>query len=248
MGELTTQAATRPSPAAGGTFAKTPLLHLLVYALEKKLAGTIDIVSPDHRVASVLFVGGEPAKAHVSEPVSQLGEVLVELGFMTAEVLDRALAELEDARSAGVLALLRRVPADEGLWTRSGVEAGVREQMPGASATWRRCRPRRPTHITTGSTPCGHRGGFAARCRPAADALDAAPERAPQAHVEAALARVADSGPPHREDGGPLRLGLGAAERAAIELLRVRPLTVAEFPRISGLAEATRGFSRTCCS
>ena len=102
MGELTTQAAMRPLPAAGGTFVKTPLLHLLVYAFEKKLEGTMDVVSPDHRVASVLFVEGRPAKAHVSEPHSQLGQVLVELGYMTADVLDRTLAQLEDARGGGV--------------------------------------------------------------------------------------------------------------------------------------------------
>ena len=58
-GTMVEQAAQRPSPAASGTLAKTPLLHLLVYALDKKLAGTIDIVSPDDRAASVLFVGGD---------------------------------------------------------------------------------------------------------------------------------------------------------------------------------------------
>jgi hypothetical protein len=60
----------------------------LVYALENRLAGTVDIVSPDHRTASLLFVAGKPAKAHVSEPVSYLGQVLVELGFIAADVLD----------------------------------------------------------------------------------------------------------------------------------------------------------------
>ena len=81
MGALPTN---RPTPAASGTLAKTPFLHLLIYAFEKKLGGTIEVTAPDNRVVSVLFLGGEPAKARVSEPVSYLGQVLVELGYMTA--------------------------------------------------------------------------------------------------------------------------------------------------------------------
>src|SRR5580698_8024145 len=60
MGDLPSN---RPPPAASGTLAKTPFLHLLIYAFEKKLGGTIEVAAPDGRVVSVLFVGGEPAKA-----------------------------------------------------------------------------------------------------------------------------------------------------------------------------------------
>ena len=31
--------ATRPAPSASGTLARTPLVHLLLYAADKKLAG-----------------------------------------------------------------------------------------------------------------------------------------------------------------------------------------------------------------
>jgi tetratricopeptide (TPR) repeat protein len=231
-------AAQRPSPAASGTLAKTPLLHLLIYALEKNLAGTIDIVSPDRRVATLLFVAGEPAKAYLSEPVSYLGQVLVELGFMTADVLDRTLAELADARVAGSRPLCGEFLRMKALVDPASVEAGVREQM-----------ARRLRYVAT--MPPEATYAFYDRF----DALrgigldsprgvDPLPmlwrllsERAPEPHVDAALARVAGSSLRIAKTADPARLGLGGQAQAAIELLRIRPLMVAEFPRISGLAE-----------
>jgi curved DNA-binding protein CbpA len=227
----------RPSPAASGTLAKTPLLHLLVYALEKKLAGTVDIVSPDHRTASVLFVAGEPAKAHVSEPVSHLGQVLVDLGFIAADVLDHTLAELESARVAGSRPLCGEFLQRRALLDPAAVEAGFREQI-----------ARRLRYVATmpPEATFAFYNGFDALRDVGVDSprgVDPLPmlwtllsERAPHAHVEAVLARVARSSLRLAKTADPARLGLGASERAAIELLRIRPLTVMEFSRISGLA------------
>jgi tetratricopeptide (TPR) repeat protein len=232
------RAAQRPSPAAIGTLAKTPLLHLLVYAHEKKLAGTVEIVSPDHRVASVLFVAGEPAKAHVSEPVSYLGQVLVELGFIAADVLEHTLAELEDARIAGSRSLCGEFLQLKGLVHPAGVEAGFREQI-----------ARRLRYVATMPPEATYAfyNGFDGLQDIGVDSprgVDPLPmlwtllsERAPQVHVEAALARVAESSLRLAKTADPARLGLGPSECAAIQLLRIRPLTVAEFPRISGLAQ-----------
>ena len=231
-------ASQRPMPAASGTLARTPLLHLLIYALEKKLAGTIDIVSPDHRVASVLFVAGEPAKAHLSEPVSQLGDVLVELGLVTAEVLGGALAELEHARIAGCRPLCGEFLQMKALVDPAGVESAVREQL-----------ARRLRYVATMPPEATYAfyDSFDALAGIGIDSprgVDPLPmlwtllsEHAPQAHVEEALARVAGSGLRISKRADPSCLDLGGPARGAIELLRIRPLTVAEFPRISGLAE-----------
>jgi tetratricopeptide (TPR) repeat protein len=56
----------RPPAAATGTLGKTPLVHLLVYALGKKLTGTIELSSSDGSGAAILFVQGEPARARTS--------------------------------------------------------------------------------------------------------------------------------------------------------------------------------------
>jgi curved DNA-binding protein CbpA len=58
--------ANRPPPAATGTLGKTPLVHLLVYALGKKLSGTIEFASPDGGGGAVFFVEGQPARARTS--------------------------------------------------------------------------------------------------------------------------------------------------------------------------------------
>ena len=58
--------ANRPAAAATGSLGKTPWLHLLVYALGKKLSGTIELSAPDGSGAAVLFAGGEPVRARTS--------------------------------------------------------------------------------------------------------------------------------------------------------------------------------------
>ena len=59
--------ANRPASAANGTFAKTPLVHLLIYALERRLEGTIEVASPDARKAQMVFRGGQPAKVRADD-------------------------------------------------------------------------------------------------------------------------------------------------------------------------------------
>jgi curved DNA-binding protein CbpA len=234
MGELPTN---RPPPAASGTLAKTPFLHLLIYAFEKKLGGTIEVTAPDGRIGSVLFVGGEPAKARVNEPVSYLGQVLVELGYMTPETLDRSLAELEDLRNDTSI-LHGEFLVRKGLIDAVRLQAGLREQI-SRRLRYVAAMPPEATYAYYDGFDALHGwGGESTR------GVDPLPmfwgllrESAPRAHLEAALARVTGSSLRIAKTANLVRLALGAEERAAIELLRVRPLTVADFPRTSGLAE-----------
>src|SRR5208337_2375707 len=82
MGDLTS---TRPTPTASGTLAKTPFVHLLLYAMDKKLSGTMEFFAPDKRSAVVRFVKGEPTKVRTSDPVAYLGQVLRDLGYLDEE-------------------------------------------------------------------------------------------------------------------------------------------------------------------
>jgi curved DNA-binding protein CbpA len=234
MGELPTN---RPTPAASGTLAKTPFLHLLIYAFEKKLGGTIEVTAPDNRVVSVLFLGGEPAKARVSEPVSYLGQVLVELGYMTPDVLDRSLAELDDMRSITPI-LHGEFLVRKGLIDAVRLQSGLREQISRRMLYVAALPPEATYAYYDGFDALHGWGGEATR------GVDPLPmfwslirESAPRAHLEAALARITDSSLRIAKTANLVRLGLGADERAAIELLRVKPLSVADFPRTTGLAE-----------
>ena len=234
MGDLPSN---RPPPAASGTLAKTPFLHLLIYAFEKKLGGTIEVVAPDGRVVSVLFVGGEPAKARVNEPVSFLGQVLVELGYLPGEILDRTLAELDDMRLATPI-LHGEFLIRKGIIDAVRLQAGLREQI-SRRLRYVAAMPPDATYAYYDGFDALHGwGGEATR------GVDPLPmfwgllrESAPRAHVEAALARVMGNSIRISKTANVVRLALGAEERAAIELLRVRPLSVADFPRTAGLGE-----------
>ena len=228
----------RPAPSASGTLAKTPFLHLLIYAFEKKLDGTIEVVAPDDRSVSVLFVGGQPAKAHVNEPVSYLGQVLVELGYMTAEALDRSLAELDDMGPSERM-LHGEFLVQKGLIDAVRLQAGLREQIARRLRYVAAMPPEATYAFYDGFNALEGWGSDEAR------GIDPLPmlwallrDGAPRAHVDAALERVQASALRVAKTANFVRLGLGAGERAAIDLLRVRPLTVPEFFRGSGLPES----------
>src|SRR5689334_10943951 len=76
-----------PAPTAQGSFAKTPFPHLLIYALERALTGSFEIHVGSESVASLLVVGGSPAKLRTTEGVHYLGDVLLELGLISSEAL-----------------------------------------------------------------------------------------------------------------------------------------------------------------
>ncbi len=234
MGDLSSN---RPPPAASGTLAKTPFLHLLIYAFEKKLGGTMELTTGDGRVVSVLFVRGEPAKARVSEPVFYLGQVLVELGYITGDLLARSLAELEDLRATRPI-LQGDFLIGKGHIDAVRLQAGLREQI-----------SRRLRYVASlpADTAYAYYDGYdalrgwggveAQGVDPLPMLWDLLRESAPRTHVDAALARVTGSSLRIAKTANLVRLGLGSGERAAIDLLRVRPLAVAEFPRTSGMPD-----------
>jgi tetratricopeptide (TPR) repeat protein len=235
MGDSTT---TRPAPAASGTLAKTPFLHLLVYALDKKLSGTIELFANDKRSASILFLDGLPAKTRTSEPIAHLGRVLQDIGHLTEEQLSQSLAELAKAKAARPV-LHGQLLVAQGLIDEPKLRAGLREQL------------ERKVHYVAAmpaDTKYAYYDGFDGLRGWGGDGegIDPIPllwgmllEYAPWDHVQAALGGVGLA---------PLRLSRGAAldrlrlskeERAAVDLLRVRPLRMADLAKLGRLNERT---------
>lgn len=118
-----------PPPTAQGSFAKTPFPHLLVYALERALNGTFELHAPGaggapESVATILVVGGVPAKIRTTEQVHCLGEVMVELGLVSPEAVKASLERMaESPRLQGQI--LRELGAIDD----AALEAGVRGQL-----------------------------------------------------------------------------------------------------------------------
>lgn len=101
-----------PAPSAQGTLAKTPLLHLLVYAHERRLSGTIELDEGD-RKAVLVMVAGLVAKVRSADAVAYLGELLKELGADAAAV-DAALSvSREKGRPLGEALRAARAVSEE---------------------------------------------------------------------------------------------------------------------------------------
>jgi tetratricopeptide (TPR) repeat protein len=229
--------AIRPAPTANGELSKTPLVHLLLYALEKKLTGSIELLATDKRSAAIVFTNGEPAKVRTSEPVAYLGRVMLELGFVTEEELSRSLAELAKAK-ATAQQLHGEVLVAMGVVRDAQVQAALREQV-----------GRKLRHIAglPPDTKYGYYDAYDALRgwgREPARGVDPFPvlwgmlrEFPPWDHVNAALGRIATSALRVRSAANGARLGLEGEELAAIDLLRSRPHRVSEIARAARLNE-----------
>jgi curved DNA-binding protein CbpA len=216
----------RPQPSASGKLEKTPLLHLVVYALEKRLSGSLELSNAaSGESAAVVFVDGMPAKIRTSDGIFFLGRVLLELGHLTEEALDRTLAE----RAAGETRLHGQILLEAGLITPDMLAAGLREQL-----------ARKLSHALTlpEDTAYAYYDGFDALNGyggPELLPLDPLPlvwsairEQPPWAHVHTALTKLGLSPIRLSARADVSRFGFEGKELKAIDLLRQRPVKVTE--------------------
>jgi tetratricopeptide (TPR) repeat protein len=236
MGDLTSN---RPAPTASGTLARTPLVHLLLYAMDKKLSGTIELFAPDKRSAVVLFAKGEPTKVRTSDPVAYLGQVLFELGHIDEDRLNRSLAELAKLKVGGAK-LHGALLVETGAIDAGKLRAGLAEQI-GRKLRHAAGMPADTAYAyyddfdalgswggrdSTGVDPVPYLWGMLR-------------EFTPWEHVNAALAKVATSPLRLARGADVARLGLATEEAAAAELLRLRPLRGADLAKNASLNERT---------
>jgi tetratricopeptide (TPR) repeat protein len=235
MGDSTT---TRPAPLASGTLAKTPFLHLLVYFLDKRLSGSLELFANDKRSASILFLEGLPAKTRTSEPIAHLGRVLQDIGHLTEEQLTQSLADLAKAKAARPV-LHGQLLVALGLIDEGKLRLGLREQI-----------ERKLHHVAAmpSDTKYAYYDGFDALRGWGGDGegVDPIPllwgmllEYAPWDHVQLALGGVGTA-PLRLSRAATLdRLRLSKEERSAVDLLRVRPLRIADLSKLGRLNERT---------
>jgi tetratricopeptide (TPR) repeat protein len=228
----------RPPPTATGKLAKTPLLHLLLYMLDKKLSGTLELLAPDKRSVVAVFVEGRPAKVRTSEPIAHLGRVLLELGFLTEEQLTRSLADLAKEKAAGKK-LHGEVLIANGAIDGVKLATGLCEQI---------ARKLRHAAGMPPETAYGYYDGFnqlAAWGRDATEGIDPFPvlwtllrEYPPWDQITPALEKVGAS--PLRLRGADVaRLGLTGGEATAVDLMRARALRTTELAKAGQLNDRT---------
>ena len=228
----------RPATSASGTLAKTPFLHLLVYALEKKLSGSMELFSPDKRSAAVLFVEGQPAKARTSEPVAYLGRVLLDLRYLSEEQLTRSLADLAREKASRPV-LHGELLVAEKIIEPAVLSTGLREQL---------ARKVRYVAAMPAETAYAYYDGFDVLkgWGGSGQGIDPVPllwgmllEGAPWDHVRAALERVSSCSLRLSSGGDLERLGLKTEELEAAQLLGLRPMRASELANAAHLDDRT---------
>ncbi|WP_438028025.1 hypothetical protein [Sorangium sp. So ce233] len=77
---------------AEGDLERTPFAHLFVYAVEHRLTGALILLEPTGAEHTVRIVRGSPVKIRPSDGYARFGEILLEEGVISAEILADALA------------------------------------------------------------------------------------------------------------------------------------------------------------
>lgn len=91
------QSQQRPAPSAVGHLGDKPLVHLLVYARNKRLTGVIELRAPEsseNAGGTITFWRGRITDVRTSPPVAYFGTVAYELGRIDSGTLDVTLLEL----------------------------------------------------------------------------------------------------------------------------------------------------------
>jgi hypothetical protein len=214
----------RPEPSASGHFAKTPFPHVLLFAYERGLTGSMELHAPPEETATIVFVEGRPAKVRTSEPVAFLGRVLLELGTFDEDQLTDALLTAAQHRR-----LIGQTLLSSGLLSREQLDPGLVEQLGRRLRYLARLPVETEFRYYDGVDALEAYGGPARLTVDPFPFVWAAIRDAPSwEHARATLGRAGRAG---------LRLSVGAAlgrfemsrgEQAMAELLRTRPRTVQE--------------------
>ncbi len=79
-------------PTAEGELSRTPLAHLLVYALDRRLTGVLFFRETSGVEHVVRLARGAPVKTRPGDRFALLGEMLVEAGAVSAATIEEAVA------------------------------------------------------------------------------------------------------------------------------------------------------------
>jgi tetratricopeptide (TPR) repeat protein len=227
-------------PTASGVLSKTPLAHLVVYCLDKRLRGTL-VLRPagddDPQVADyVTLVDGLPAKIRVADPIEHLGRILVELGLIDDATYNESLMKLAAGGLHGQI-LLASGKIDD-----AGLERALRVQLARKLGHLFGAREPSTTYAYyDGVDFLGRYGG------PELFPIDPLPTiwagiraRPSQAHLESTLERMGDT--PLRPKAGTdwSRFDLTRAERDVLDRLRKAPASPNELMRAGVDARTVR--------
>jgi hypothetical protein len=220
-----------PEPAATGLLAKKPLAHLLIYALDRKLTGTFELGDENGASVHVVVDQGMVTRVGTSEPVTYLGHVLYENGFIDDAQLSGSLAEVAATKQLHGQILLEKAEIDA-----EQLAEGLRQQRARKLQYAFGLSARTTFAFYAEIDLVGERPNDVAPMDPLTCIWRGVREHPSWDHVRTTLVRVGGR-PLKLVDGAALdRLGLDPDERAAAECLRLKTSTVPELAIVGGLS------------
>jgi curved DNA-binding protein CbpA len=216
-------------PTATGNLASTPFCELLVYALRQGLSGSLVLECPDRSKHAVLFAAGCAVKARVADPRLRLGELLALRGSIDADA-QRAAESGAEGELFG-----RRLIA-HGAVSEEEVSAALDAQLYEQIAWLARTPSATAFAYFDGADLLANWGVEPRQLDPLAAVWQAAQSNSPKERVAQACQgfgeRVLRLHPASRIG----RFGFGNRERPLLDVLRMKPQTIAELEQ-SGLCE-----------
>lgn len=88
----------RPAPLAIGTLASRPLVHLLVYARNRRLTGSLELRGDDGRSGTITLWRGRIRDVRTQPPTAYFGGLAYELGHIDTATLDATLLEISKSK------------------------------------------------------------------------------------------------------------------------------------------------------
>ena len=221
---------TNLTPSATGTLEKTPILHLLVSALEHKSSGTLVIETPLGARSALLFDRGIPAKFKTAEPVERFGSVLAKLGWLDELSVEKSF---EDAAASGKLHGEYLVEA--GVLAAAVVARGLRSQLLRKLQWACKLAPKSVFGMYDGQDFLARWAGLGTPISP----LRAVWYIARDMHELSSLTKLIERLEPQILRIHPRavleKFGFDVAERAIVDALKARPQTLAELSRLEVL-------------
>jgi curved DNA-binding protein CbpA len=112
------------APNVSGTLAATPVGHLLIHALDRRLTGSMVFEEPSHQKHAVYFASGAALVARTAGVVAPLGALAVARGLIAEERLGAALRAAEESGKR-----LGRILLDWMVTDEASLETLLREQV-----------------------------------------------------------------------------------------------------------------------
>ncbi len=216
-------------PTATGNLGNTPFCDLLVYALTQTLSGSLVLECPDRGKHAVLFEQGCAVKARVSDAQLRIGELLVARGS-----IDGAAQRAAEAGAEGELYGQRLIA--QGVVSAEEVSMALDEQLYQQLAWLSSAPPGTAFAYFAGVDLLATWGAEHRHIDPLAAIWLAVQANVPQDRLAQAMRALGEKTLRLHPASRIGRFGFGGRERPLLDVLRVKPQTLAEL-RATGLVE-----------